>query len=95
MVACGSSGSHYWAGYLVSVEHRTEIKWSLKYWMDLSAAFRRWICGGDKLVEYLFLKEGLLEEITSLIIYYMGLGLVYSSCECVKEFLDHFIDVCA
>ena len=44
----------------------------------------------NKLVGYLFLKEGLLEEITGFIIYYMELGLVSSSCECVKEFLDPF-----
>ena len=41
------------------------------------------------------LKEGLLEEITSFIIYYMELGIVSSSYECVKEFLDPFVDACA
>ena len=50
---------------------------------------------GNKLVGDLSLKEGLLEEITSFIIYYMELGLVSSSCEYVKEFLDPFVDACA
>ena len=50
---------------------------------------------GNKLVGDILLKEGLLEEITSFIIYYMELGLVSSSCECVKEVLDPFLDACA
>ena len=50
---------------------------------------------GVKLLRGIYLKEGLLEEITSFIIYYMELGLVSSSCECVKEFLDLFVDACA
>ena len=50
---------------------------------------------GNKLVGDLLLEEGLLEEVTSFIIYYMELGLVSSSCECVKEFLDPFVDACA
>ena len=50
---------------------------------------------GNKLVGDILLKEGLLEEITSFIIYYMDFGLVSSSCECVKEFLETFVDACA
>ena len=42
---------------------------------------------GNKLVGDILLEEGLLEEITSFVIYYMELGLVPSSCECVKDFL--------
>ena len=49
---------------------------------------------GNKLVGYLSLKESLLEDITGLIIYYMKLGIVSRSCECVKEFLNPFVDVC-
>ena len=49
----------------------------------------------NKLVGDIFLKEGLLEEITSFIIHYLELGLVSSSCECVKEFLEPFVDPCA
>ena len=49
---------------------------------------------GNKLVGYLSLTEGLLEKITSFIINYMDIGLVCSSCECVKEFLDPFVDAC-
>ena len=40
-VACGSRKSHSWAGYLGAVEHIPEIKRSLKFWMTLSAEFRR------------------------------------------------------
>ena len=50
---------------------------------------------GNKLVGDLLLQEGLLEDITSFIIYYMELGLVSISCECVKDFLDPFVDACA
>ena len=50
---------------------------------------------GNKLVGYILLKEGILEDITSFIMHYMELGHVFSSCECVKEFLDPFVDVCA
>ena len=50
---------------------------------------------GNELVGDIFLKEVLLEEITSFIIYYMDIGLVYSSFECVKDFLDPFVDACA
>ena len=49
---------------------------------------------GD-LVGDILLKEGLLEKITSFIIYYMELGLMSSSCEYVKEFLDLFFYACA
>ena len=49
---------------------------------------------GGNLVGYLFLKEGLLEDITSFIICYMVLGILSSSCEFVKEFLDSFVDTC-
>ena len=49
----------------------------------------------NKLLGDLFLRKGLLEDNTSFIIYYMEPGLVSSSCECVKEFLDPFVDVCA
>ena len=47
-----------------------------------------------KLVEDLLIKEGILKEITRFIIYYMELGLVSTSCEFVKEFLDPFVDAC-
>ena len=47
---------------------------------------------GNNLVGDLLLKDGLLENITSFIIYYMELGIVYISCDCVKEFLDPFVD---
>ena len=50
---------------------------------------------GNKLVGDPLLEEGLLEEVTSFIIYYMELGLVSISCECVKDFLDPFVDACA
>ena len=50
---------------------------------------------GNKLVGDLLLKEGFLEDITSFIIYYMELGLVSRSCECVKEFWDPFVYACA
>ena len=50
---------------------------------------------GYKLVGDLSLKEGLLEDITSFVIYYMELGLVPSICECVKDFLDTFVNGCA
>ena len=49
---------------------------------------------GNKMVGYFSLMEGILEEITSFIIYYTELGLVYISCDCVKEFLDPFVDAC-
>ena len=49
--------------------------------------------GGNKLVGDLLLKESILEYITSFIIHYMELGHVSSSCECVKDFLDPFVDV--
>ena len=43
------------------------------------------------------LNEGLLEDTTSFIIHYFKLGLVYISCECVKEFqnplLMHALDI--
>ena len=48
---------------------------------------------GNNLVGDIFLKEGLLEEITSFVIYYIELGSVSTSCECVKEFLDPSICV--
>ena len=48
---------------------------------------------GNKLVGDILLKEGILEDITSFIIHYMELGHVSSSCECVKDFLDPFVDV--
>ena len=48
--------------------------------------------GGNNMVGYLLLKNGILEEITSFIVYYMKLGILPSSCECVKEFLDPFVD---
>ena len=50
---------------------------------------------GNKLVGDFFLRECLLEDITSFIIYYMDLGLVSRSFECVKDFLDSFVDACA
>ena len=49
----------------------------------------------NKLVGDISLKEGLLEDITIFIIYYMELGLVSSICECVKEFFETFVDACA
>ena len=50
---------------------------------------------GEKLVGYLLLKEGLIEEITVFIIHYMEIGLVSRIFEYVKEFLDPFFDACA
>ena len=50
---------------------------------------------GNKLVGDLLLKEGIIEDIKSFIIHYMKLGIVSSSSECVKEFLDPFVDACA
>ena len=50
---------------------------------------------GNKLVGYIFIKDGILEDITSCIIYYMDIGIIYSSCECVKEFLVPFVYACA
>ena len=50
---------------------------------------------GNKLLGYLLLKEDLLEDITSFIIDIMDIGHVASSCECVKDFLDSFVDACA
>ena len=41
------------------------------------------------------IKEDILEYITSFIINFIELGLVSSSCECVKDFLDPFVDACA
>ena len=49
---------------------------------------------GQKLVEDLLIKEGIIKEITRFIIYYMELGLVSTSCEFVKDFLDPFVDAC-
>ena len=50
---------------------------------------------GNNLVGYLSLKEVPLEEIASFIIHCMEFGNVSSSCKCVKEFLDPFVDACA
>ena len=50
---------------------------------------------GNKLVIDILLKECLLEDIKSFIFQYLELGLVSRSCECIKEFLDPFVDVCA
>ena len=49
---------------------------------------------GNKLLVDLFLKEGLLEEITGFITHYMDLGLVSRTCKYVKEFLKPFVDAC-
>ena len=50
---------------------------------------------GNKLVGDISLKGGLLEDITGLVIRYMELGIVSSSCEYVREFFDPFVDACA
>ena len=50
---------------------------------------------GNDLVGDLLLKEVILEYITDFIIHYMELGIVSSSCEYVKEFLNPFVDACA
>ena len=50
---------------------------------------------GNKLVGDLLLKEGIIEDVKSFIIHYMELGIVFSSCELVKEFLDSFVDTFA
>ena len=50
---------------------------------------------GEQAVGDILLKKGLLEEITSFIIYYMDLGIVSRSCENVKEFLNPFVDACS
>ena len=78
-----------------SVEDRPAIKLSLKVWMGLSAAFRRWIWGGGNMVRYLSVKYGLLEDTTSFIIHDLEVGLVSSICECVYNVLDPFIDACS
>ena len=39
---------------------------------------------GYMLVRYNSLKEGIIEVITSFIINYLEIGIVSSSCECVK-----------
>ena len=50
---------------------------------------------GNKLVRDLYIKEGILEKLTIFIIHYLELGIVSSSCECVKKFFDPFVDACA
>ena len=50
---------------------------------------------GNKLVRDLYIKEGILEELTSFIIHDLELGIVSSSCECVKDVLGPFVDACA
>ena len=60
-----------------------------------SAAFWQMNMWGNKLVIYLLIKSGLLEEITSFISHDLELGLVSSSFDYVKEFLDPFVDACA
>ena len=50
---------------------------------------------GNKLVGDILFKEGLLEEITSFAIYYMDVGLVSNSCECVKAFWEPYFYACA
>ena len=51
---------------------------SLDRYFDSIMEMNMW---GDKLLRGIYLKEGLLEEITSFIIYYMELGIVSRSCE--------------
>ena len=50
---------------------------------------------GNKLVRDIFLKEGLLEDITSIIVHDMELGRVTSRCEYVQEFWYTFLGACA
>ena len=50
---------------------------------------------GKNIVGHIFLNQDILEDITGFIIHYMELGHVSSSCECVKDFLDPFVDACA
>ena len=49
---------------------------------------------GNKLVGDIFLEEVIFEDITSFIIHYLDIGLVSSSCECVKDFFNPVVDAC-
>ena len=95
MLFCGSRRSHSWAEYLGSVEQGPAIKWSLKVWMDLSAAFRRWICGVKLWQEIFFLRRVFLKISQASLSIILELGVVSISCDFIKEFLESFVDECA
>ena len=48
-----------------------------------------------KLIRDILLRESFIEDTTGFIVHDLDLGLMYSSCERVKEFLDTFFYECA